>query len=535
MTADQMMDRKDRHNNGNFWTPTIWVDYAHKMITSALGEDWKEKYVVWDCCCGGGNLTKDYRFNDLFCSTLLPSEIEITKETNPDANIFQFDFLNDCDDKIPESLLQKLQNNSPLVFFINPPYGEANPKGGIEANTIISTRLGKQMKKDGINGCEYVRQFLYRIAQIKTTFHLSNIYVCCFTNPSWLLKPNSHSFRDMWFNNFHFLKGIMFNAGEFPGCSNTWGITFNIWKNGMQENINLFPHILLENRDGQIVGIGGKNLQNNDNRETLTTVEYVTAPLDGQTRWEHDVIVCADTKKMQFAKRKVSVYDHYCGRLTCNGNDVQQNNICSISNTYHKDGNRINITNANFVEACVVLTIKKLVQANWINQKDQYNLLVDIPDQFKYDCLVYAAFQNYCMSYRMKQERLKNEFCWMSKIEMEMLAKEHSNPECYADVKNDIHSTMYDLLSSYYDKMSVEAQVTLLGGRDLVYQSFPYREVFNEKHPEYQINNWDAGWYQIKALCKEYIPNQLHEFQAQYKTFSDQLRVLIYEIGLLPK
>lgn len=50
-------------------------------------------------------------------------------------------------------------------------------------------------------------------------------------------------------------------------------------------------------------------------------------------------------------------------------------------------------------------------------------------------------------------------------------------------------------------------------GRNLIINSFQYRELFNESHPEYQINNWDAGWYQIKVLLKEFMSDDLKTFR----------------------
>ena len=125
-----MIDRDIKDNNrrckGQFYTPTLFVDYAHKMISEQFGEDWKEKFVVWDNCSGTKNLTRDYYFKELYCSTLEKAELEISERYNKEAVAFQFDFLNDSLDKLPEGLKEALENNKPIIFFINPPYATAN-------------------------------------------------------------------------------------------------------------------------------------------------------------------------------------------------------------------------------------------------------------------------------------------------------------------------------------------------------------------------------------------------------------------------
>ena len=42
--ADRLIVDADRRKSGDFWTPTIFVDYAHKMISDQLGENWKDEY-----------------------------------------------------------------------------------------------------------------------------------------------------------------------------------------------------------------------------------------------------------------------------------------------------------------------------------------------------------------------------------------------------------------------------------------------------------------------------------------------------------
>ena len=149
-----------RKRQGEFFTPTIWVDEAHKMISEQFGSDWKDKYVVWDCAWGTGNLTRDYKFKELYCSTLHASDIQTATQMkiNPEATRFQFDFLNDDLELLKEpdyapGLYQAIQEGKEIIFLINPPYGTAgdgsatgNDKKGI-ANTSINEKRRKKKRK----------------------------------------------------------------------------------------------------------------------------------------------------------------------------------------------------------------------------------------------------------------------------------------------------------------------------------------------------------------------------------------------------
>jgi hypothetical protein len=527
------MKTQQEINAGMFYTPKPWVDYAHKMISEQFGEDWKEKYVVFDCACGTKNLTRDYKFSNLYCSTLFDSELEMSKNYNKEATTFQFDFLNDPEDKLPESLIEHFKNNDPIMFFINPPYGRAG-KGGVEAGQTTTTKVCAEMKKDKIDSSEFIKQFLYRICKIKENYNLTNVQVCCFTKPSWLMKPQSESFRKLWFKHFKFENGIMFCASEFADCSSAWGITFNLWTSGVQENKNEFVHTLVHrNNDNEIEEIEKKTLYNFDGVNVITTCEYVNKPNDKNKKIEKYIIRCKDVKTMEFEKIKEKVYDDFIFYGNKLNNDIQTNSMCHFASKL--GANPTNITKSNLLEASVVLAIKTLIQTNWVIDKDQYNMNVDIPNQFKLDCLVYATFINYCMAYNLDGDRLKNEFFWVSKQELEDLANTYSNQECYNDVHTDNDRYVYKYLEEHYDELSDDAKDVLESARELVRKSFKYRVLFNEEEPKYQINNWDCGWYQIKALLKMYMPDDLKAFQNKYKEFANRLRPLVYELGFLKK
>lgn len=119
----------------------------------------------------------------------------------------------------------------------------------------------------------------------------------------------------------------------------------------------------------------------------------------------------------------------------------------------------------------------------------------------------------------------------MSKNEIMNLSKELGYDSTYSDANTSDDRFIYKKLQSIH--LSSEAQDILDYAIKLTKESFKYRKDFNILHPEYQIMNWDCGWYQIKALVKEYMPNEYKEFQEKFRKLSDKMRPMVYEIGFL--
>ena len=74
------MNKTHQRNTGAFYTPKIWADEAKKDISAHLGSDWKDKYTVWDCAAGTGNLIGDDVFKDLYLSTLDKPDVDYLKD-----------------------------------------------------------------------------------------------------------------------------------------------------------------------------------------------------------------------------------------------------------------------------------------------------------------------------------------------------------------------------------------------------------------------------------------------------------------------
>ena len=545
--ADRLIVDADRRNSGDFWTPTMFVDYAHDMISKKLGEDWKEKYVVWDNCCGSLNLTRDYKFGELYCSTLYQSELNIGADYNPEATKFQFDFLNDeivsknsllgvYNDKLPKGLKDALINNKPIVFFINPPYATAGIKGENSKKGCANTKINAQMKNDKIGACcqNLYAQFLYRILMIKREFNLTNCYIALFSPTLFLTGSSWSKFRNVYLNEFTFDSGVQFKASHFADCSDSWGISFSLWYNGETFEKNNFNYTLIDNENGEIVEYGEKVVYNIDNK--ISASEWIKCTEKATLDIPH---VSSGIKVNGSTGKAVK---NMIGYIYNKSNNVDKNTQeCALFSTIFSDGHGQNITTDNFDRCTALFSARKLIEKNWVNSKDEYlapNTEHPAYNEFVNDSLIYSLFHSSSnqsslrnVDYKGKKWDIKNEFFWLSNKEIENLSNTNGFTQTYNDARTSKERYVYNKLQTI--TLSPEAQDVLDKASDIVRNTFKYRELFNQEHPEYQIMNWDCGWYQIKALAKEYAKSDYEEFVKLYKKLADKMRPMVYTLGFL--
>ena len=160
--------------------------------------------------------------------------------------------------------------------------------------------------------------------------------------------------------------------------------------------------------------------------------------------------------------------------------------------------------------------------------------------EFESDSIIYSLFESKSnqsslrqVEYKGKKWDIKNEFYFMSRQEMMDLAERYGNDYCYNDARVSQERYVYGLLRGI--ELSSEAKAVLDKARELVAKSFKYRQMFNEEHPEYQVNVWDASYYQLKPIWKEYFKEDFEEFKALYKKLSEKMLPMVYELGFLGK
>lgn len=546
--SDRLIEETNRRRKGEFYTPTAFVDYAHKMIGEQLGEDWREKYVVWDCCWGTGNLTRDYYFKELYASTLEQGELSIGEKYNQGSVKFIFDFLNSPIEDIfgahiPTGLLDALKNNRPILFFINPPYARAGKSDdGIgsmgTSKGTAETKINKTMKKDNIGACSanLYGQFLYRILLIKTHYNLTNIAIGLFCPPLFLTGETWAKFRQKYLSNFQYQEGVLFQASHFADVAANWGIMFTIWKHGESIDKSNFNANLIDLADGEIKTIGQKGIYNTD--------AYTKASEWVSVRISKDKEIPTLKSALNIGNKTLMTADNVLGWFTNGNNNVNHSSmdvyLMACPNNIGKTN--VPIINDNFIKCLTVFSARKLIDASWINSKDEY-LAPDIEsekwNEFANDSVIYSLFHSSSnqsslrgLEYNGNQWNIiKNEFFFMSKDEIKQLAEENNLIATYEEARTDIERYVYKYIQNL--QLSAEAQAVLDKAIELTRKSFKFRSLFDQEHPEYQILNWDCGWYQIKGMLNAYLPNELKEFSILFKALADKMRPMVYELGFL--
>ena len=553
-TQDRLIQDETRRKKGEFYTPTIWVDEAHKMISETFGEDWKDEYVVWDCAWGTGNLTRDYKFKELYCSTLNGSDIETANQAgyNPEATKFQYDFLNDGivdgkndvenDSKLPDGLKKAILEGKKILFFINPPYGTANDAGakGTHKGGISLTNINEMMKNEdwGAASQQLYSQFLYKLVKIKEINN--NVNISLFSPPLLLSGSSYKKFRNKFLDNFNFFNGFLMNASEFQDTSE-WGLSFSIWKTGECLNNQKFKYIIKSNNDFEIKNIGIKYIYNLDNN--LSFSDWIKRNIKNEKTFDVPQMSSALAVKNKTGRGNLS--KNSLGYYVNQSNNIVENlsGVFILSSTAYK-GNGISILSINFLNVVTNFTARKTIKSTWINQKDEY--MAPTPEvqqteqykQFESDSIVYSLFNTSSNQSSMRQVEYKdklwditNEFFFMSKDEMKNLAETLNFYELYKDVKTSEDRYVYNLLKT--TNLSPDAKDVLETAKELIRKSFEWRKIMHTTNPEYHLHTWDAGWYQIKKVLNEYFKDDLKAFNKKYKAFEDRLRPQVYELGFL--
>ena len=549
--CDRLIEDTIRRMKGEFYTPTVWVDEAHHMISDAFGSDWKERFIVWDCACGSGNLTRDYKFKELYCSTLEQSDLDTMNQMkyNPEACKFQFDFLNNeiesdlLDDNLKTrcpKLYENIVAGKEILFLINPPYGtSSNLQLGSSKKGVAFTNTHNKMKelKLGDSVKQLYAQFLYNISKIK------NSKIAVFSPISFVAGQKFNKFREYYFKSFCFQNGMLFQASEFADVKSNWAIAFSTWNSSNQIK-EKFPFSIKAIVNLKMSTLQKKHVYNVDKKTSLN--KWARIDTKGIKQFDAPQLSTAlNIKQKGYGKlcKKSLGYMWSC-------KNIPESNGTSVSlftSTFSgSNSNGYSVFPFNFFKTTMLFSARKLIRSNWMNHKDEYIAPSEAVQQsirykqFNNDSIVYSLFNNSSqqsslrqIEYNQKLWNIKNEFFWMDIEKLKQTAIIHNFDDVYRDAKTDHNRFVFNKLQNLY--LSPIAQKVLDTAIELTVKSFEFRQILHNEHPEYHLNTWDAGYAQLKLIWKLYYKEEFKDFRNLYKELEDFLRPQVYELGFLLK
>lgn len=560
--ADTLIEETDRRFTGDFWTPPRWVDKAHEYIEDALGEDWKDSYVVVDPACGTLNLTRDYRFSELYCSTLFQEELDIASDYNPEATKFQYDFLNDDmvlheDDmtadkalelaragklKMPLGLVEALSANRPIVFFANPPYGQATSHDGKKQKPGVSaTAVTDLMGGLGHAKGELYTQFIWRTKELTKLFGYTADFHFFFFGKNIYPSPNFGKFIHELTSEFAFKDGFMMNAGEFSGTSSMWGITFSHFEVGGSNQREFDYTVLKSDSDLDINKVANWRGRSVSKGETISDwFADIALPKDK----DPNPILTKNGLEAPTSKNPPCVpCDGAIGYAHNNGNNVQfSDKYTGLYTMGFASAHGRDITKDNFTRAAVTFSIRRAVQETiaeqkllWVRDKDIFTRPPEslLTPEFTADCVIYSLFDRQSnqtslrdYEYEGKTYRVINEFFPYSTTTMLDLAQQHRNRTIEGDLTGEDERFVHTWLEDHRDNLSGEALAVLELAWEIIENSFDKRATHAAISPRYQVESWDAGWKQIAAMVfgRERVDNEIYD--AHYTKWRETVRAL---------
>lgn len=486
---ERLIPQNLRKYQGAFFTPPQWVEKSQDYISSVLGEDWQEEYYVWDCAAGTGNLLFGLNNSyNIWASTLDDADVQVMKTRIKDKSlvllenhVFQFDFLNDTFDKLPNKLLEIIkdpQKRKKLLIYINPPFGEAGDSRQRTGSGKNKTGISNMTKihKDYASSCgkyakrELTVQFLMRIYK-----EIPGCIIAQFSKIKILQAPYFKDFRNSFLAEFK--KGFIIPSSTFDNVNAEWPVIFVLW-----------------------------NLENKVKFEEATLDVFATVDDVGKTK----KVISYDNSSLindwlRPSWKNINANEIILGYLAANGNDFENQNYINIdsirrnkTSTYLKP-----ITASNLIKSCVYFAVRTCVVADWLNDRDQFLKPLEtwaVDMEFQSDCLTYALFNN-----NIKSSCAINH--WIPFTEQEVNAHDKFTSHFMIDF---IKGKFFKIADTSQPKDMFENMYgsTLTDGAKPIVFSKEAQEVFNTAksiwlyyHSHIDANP-DASFYDIKFYFK---------------------------------
>ncbi len=529
---DLLVPSDVRERKGAFFTPRIWVEKSQEYLAKALGQDYQEDYIIWDCAGGTGNLLNGLTNKaNCFLSTLDSNDVAIVKELAAanklnllENHVFQFDFLNDDFNKVPKSLQEILndkEKRKKLIIYINPPYAEAGNKAKMSGTGEHKAKVARNNKthetyKDflGSGANELFAQFFMRIYM-----ELNGCIMASFSKLKYLNSSNFKKFREVF--KAKFLEGFMVPADSFDNVKGQFPIGFLVWDTATP--LKPANAINLEVFDSLGEFLGRKNIHSCN--KVLFLADYL--------------------QKFQPTKR-----DTIFGYLDPGRNSFQHQNLVHISVIDKSQQSHVKyfpIIATTILLVSVFFSIRHCIKATWQNDRDQFYAPYDDAFQddseFKNNCLVFMLFHT---QNRITTTQGINHFIPFS--EQEVNAKERYSSHSLLDfLKGKIKEEGDSLfLNTKKENKPLEFSQSASRVFDAGREIYCYYHTQASTNPHYNAN---ASLYDIKeffqgrnaqgklnlpAKAKDEYYKQLYaNLQDALKDLAKEIQPKVYEYGFL--
>jgi len=542
---DYLLERRDtlipideRSFKGAYYTPLNVVDKAYDKLTETLGNNWQKDYIVWDMCCGVGNLeVKHSNPRNIYMSTLDEADVDVMKATKTcvAATRFQYDYLNDditdegkidytLTNKIPQPLRDAIAKGKKILVLMNPPYAESG-EGSAQGNKdkVAKTKFAAVgMKEYGKASNELFTQFVARIAQEIPTATLA-----MFSKLKYVNATNFEKFRQVW--NAEYLGGFVVHSKAFDGLKGDFPIGFLIWKtNQNAKKKNEITEITTDVLDKNTKPIGEKMFYNLPNDTFLST--WVIRPKINKAQ----SIPLKNTISPATAQASKAVWSEGAiGHMLCDSNDLQNAVQTAMFSSVHGIGHKggFFVTAENLWQAAVVFAVRRVIKQTWLNDRDQFlQPTAPLTDEFKNDSLIFMLFNGNNLTASANDLEWDNKKWSIVNNFIPYTEEEVNAPDRFES----------DFMVQYLKgkKLSAEALQVLAEGKKLWQAYFAHTDTHTIRD-ELKLNRPDVGWYQIRKALQarnansDYPPVSFKPFEEAYKALTEKLQPLVYELGFL--
>ncbi|WQT01948.1 hypothetical protein E5D97_01160 [Helicobacter pylori] len=533
---DLLVPSDVRERKGAFFTPKIWVEKSQEYLAKALGQDYQEDYIIWDCAGGTGNLLNGLTNKaNCFLSTLDSNDVAIVKELAAanklnllENHVFQFDFLNDDfkSDKAPKSLQEILndkEKRKKLIIYINPPYAEATsaktPSGtGKNKDLVARGNLICEKYKDELNKAnnELFAQFFMRIYK-----ELDGCIMASFSTLKYLNSSNFKKFREIF--KAKFLEGFMVPADSFDNVTGQFPIGFLVWDTATPPPpLKPTNALNLEVFDSSGGFLGYKTF-----KPIVDKVKNIN----------------------QYLKQYNINNSNILGFIDCAGVDFQNNNFVNLANNKNPKRNItfFGLTPTNLLIGAIYFSIRHCIKHTWQNDRDQFYAPYDDAFQddseFKSNCLIFMLFHS---KNRITTTQGTNHFIPFS--ETEVNAKERYSSHALLDfLKGGIKEEGDNLFLNAKKenkplKFSLCASKVFDAGRE-IYRYYHTQDFTNRSYNAnislYDIKEFfqgrnAQGKLNLPAKAKDGYYKQLYaNLQDALKDLAKEIQPKVYEYGFL--